>query len=83
MPRITNALLYEKLIKLEVVLLGIPESKDMGMYGEFRDMVKLLKQINGMVKSDHAWIGALRWALGLLALLLIGTVTASKIMGVW
>ena len=42
-----------------------------------------LNELNGTVRSDHAWIDALRWAVGLLAILLIGSVTASKIMGIW
>lgn len=83
MTKITNEQLYREIRELKIVLLGVPNSEDMGMYGEFRDMVKLQKEINGTVRSDHAWVGALRWSVGLLAMLLIGSVTASKIMGIW
>ena len=82
MARITNEQLYQKLIKVEVVLLGIPNSEDMGLYGEVRDMVKLQKQMNGTVRSDHAWVGALRWGFGFLVLAVIGTITTG-IIGVW
>ena len=83
MPRITNEQIRTEIRELKIVLLGVPESEDMGLYGEVRDMVKLQKEINGTVRSDHAWVGALRWSVGLLAMLLIGSVTASKIMGIW
>lgn len=83
MPRITNEQLHTAIRELRIVLLGIENSEDMGLYGEVKDMVKLQKQINGTVRSDHAWVGALRWSVGFLALLLIGSVTAGKIIGVW
>ena len=83
MPRITNEQIYQKMIKFEVVLLGIPESEDMGLYGECKDMKKLLKEMNGTVKSDHVWIGALRWGFGFLVLFVLGTITAGKVIGVW
>ncbi len=42
-----------------------------------------LDELNGTVRGDHAWIGALRWTMGFLALLVIGSITAGKIIGVW
>lgn len=83
MARITNEQLYREIRELKIVLLGVPDSEDMGLYGEVRDMVKLQKVINGTVRSDHAWVGALKWAVGLIALLLIGSITAGKVIGVW
>ena len=83
MPRITNEQLHTGIRELRIVLLGVEGSEDMGLYGECRDMKKLLREMNGMVKGDHAWVGALRWSVGLLAILLIGSVTASKIVGIW
>ena len=83
MPKVTNEQLHTGIRELRIVLLGVEGSEDMGLYGEVRDMVKLQKQINGTVRSDHAWIGAISWSVGLLAMLLIGSVTASKIMGIW
>ena len=82
MARITNEQLYREITGLKIVLLGIEGSKDMGLYGEVRDMVKLQKEMNGTVRSDHVWIGALKWTVGILALLLIGSVTTG-IIGVW
>ncbi|MBA7637629.1 hypothetical protein ES703_45275 [subsurface metagenome] len=82
MAKVTNEQLYQEIIKIKTILLGVPESEDMGLYGEVRDMKKLQKEINGTVRSDHAWVGALRWTVGLLALALIGAVTTG-IIGVW
>jgi len=60
----------------------VPESEDMGLYGEVRDMVKLQKQINGTVRSDHAWIGALRWMVYVLFIIVISALT-TNVIGVW
>ena len=82
MARITNEQLYTQLRELKIVLLGVPESEDMGLYGEVRDMVKLQKEMNGTVKSDHAWIGALRWMVYILFIIVISAITTS-VIGVW
>ena len=82
MARIPNEQLYREIRELKIVLLGVPDSEDMGLYGEVRDMVKLQKQINGTVKSDHAWIGALRWMVYILCLIVISAITTG-VIGVW
>ena len=82
MARITNEQLYEKILEIRIVLLGVPDSEDMGLYGEVKDIKKLQRIMNGTVKSDHAWICALRWVVGLLALALIGCVTTG-VIGIW
>ena len=48
-----------------------------------QEMILLhLKELNGTVKSDHAWILALRWGFGFLVLLVISAVGTS-VIGVW
>ena len=42
-----------------------------------------LAELNGTVRGDHTWILALRWAVGLLTIVLAGTITAGKVIGVW
>jgi len=81
MARITNEQLYREIRELKVVLLGVEGTKDMGLYGEVRDMVKLQKQMNGTVKSDHAWVMAIKWVVGLLALGVGACITGY--LGVW
>ena len=81
-PEVTNDLLYREIRELRVTLLGLEGTEDMGLYGEVRDMIKLQKQLNGTVRSDHAWVGALRWVMGFLFLLMAGTITATSI-GLW
>ena len=83
MARITNEHLCSEIRDLKTVLLGVEGSKDMGLYGECKDMVKLLREMNGTVKTDHAWVTAHTWVIGILALALIGAVTAGKFIGVW
>jgi len=81
MAKITNEHLYQEIIKIKTVLLGVPESEDMGLYGEVRDMKKLQKEMNGTVKNDHAWLCALKWVVGLLFIGLL--VSLSGQIGVW
>lgn len=81
MARITNEQLIIEIRVIKTVLLGVPESEDMGLYGEVRDMKKLQKQINGTVKSDHAWVCALKWVVGLLFLGMIALITGQ--IGIW
>ena len=45
-------------------------------------IIERLDDLNGTVKSDHAWIGALKWVMGFLFLLMAGTITATSI-GLW
>lgn len=82
MARITHEQLYREIKEIRIVLLGVPETEDMGLYGEVRDLIKLVRTLNGTVKSDHAWVAALKWVVGLLALALIGTITTG-IIGIW
>ena len=82
MARITHEQLYREMKEIRIVLLGVPETKDMGLYGEVRDLMKLVRTLNGTVKSDHAWVSALKWVVGFLALALIGTITTG-IIGIW
>lgn len=82
MARITNEQLYREIREIRTVLLGVPESEDMGLYGEVRAMVKLQKQMNGTVRSDHAWIGALRWMVYILVVVVISAITTG-VIGVW
>lgn len=81
MARITNEQLYSEIRELRVVLLGVPETEDMGLYGEVRDMVKLQKKMNGTVKTDHAWVCALKWVTGLLFIGMLAIITGQ--IGVW
>ena len=82
MARITNEQLYMESQGIKIVLLGIEGTEDMGLYGEVKDIKKLVTTMNGTVKSDHAWICALRWVVGFLALAIIG-VASTGIIGVW
>ena len=82
MARITNEQLYGEIKGLKIVLLGVEGTKDTGLYGEVRDMRKLQKELNGTVKTDHGWIGAQRWMLYVLYIIVISAVTTG-IMGVW
>ena len=41
-----------------------------------------LAELNGTVKSDHAWIGALRWMVYVLFIIVISALTTT-IIGVW
>ena len=79
--RITNEQLYQEIRELRTVLLGVPESEDMGLYGKVKDMVKLQEKMNGTVKNDHAWLCALKWVVGLLFIGLL--VSLSGQIGVW
>lgn len=82
MAKITHEQLHREIKEIRIVLLGVPDTEDMGLYGEVRDLIKLVRTLNGTVKNDHAWVGALKWVVGLLALALIGTVTTG-IWGIW
>ncbi len=42
-----------------------------------------LDELNGTVRDDHAWVAALRWGFGFLALAIIGITAAGKVIGVW
>jgi len=46
-------------------------------------IIQHLDDLNGTVRSDHTWILALRWMVGLLAMALIGITAAGKVVGVW
>jgi len=82
MPEITIEQVYREIQQLKTVLLGVPGTDDMGLYGQVKDMVKLQKEINGTVRSTATWCKALKWVVGLLALALIGSVTAGQ-LGLW
>jgi len=81
MAKITNEQIYTELKGLRIVLLGVEGTKDTGLYGEVKDMKKLQKEINGTVKSDHAWLFAVKWVVMLLTLALIGVMTGY--IGLW
>ena len=81
MPKITNEHLHRQIGEVKIVLLGVPDSEDMGLYGEVKDIKKLVKEMNGMVKGDHAWVMALKWIVGLLILGVGACLTGY--MGVW
>jgi hypothetical protein len=89
MARVTNQQIYNEVRELRTVLLGVPDTEDMGLYGEVKDTRKLVKEINGTVKADHeqvtrntTWICALRWVVGLIILAFISGVT-TKGIGLW
>ena len=82
MPRITNQQLHTGIRELRIVLLGVEDSEDKGLYGECRDMLKLLKEMNGTVKSDHTWIHALKYMVYALFILVISAITTG-VMGIW
>ena len=81
MERVTHEKLYQEIRDVHIVLLGIPGSEAMGLYGEVRDAKKLLKELNGTVKSDHAWLCALRWMVGLVFVGLLACITGQ--IGIW
>lgn len=92
MARITNEQIYREVQGFKIVLLGVPDTEDMGLYGEFRDMKKSQKDmlakiitrldaLNGTVKSDHAWVCALKWVVGLLFIGMLAIITGQ--IGVW
>jgi len=55
MPEITIEQVYREIQQLKTVLLGVPGTDDMGLYGQVKDMVKLQKEINGTVRSTGSW----------------------------
>lgn len=77
MARITNEQIMREVQGLKIVLLGVPDTEDMGLYGEVKDWRKSQKEmsdniitrldtLNGTVKDDHAWLTAIKWAVGVL-----------------
>jgi len=82
MGKITNQMLYDEQRAQRVVLLGVPDSEDMGLYGEVKDIKKLVKEINGTVKSDHTWIRAYRYAFYAVFAILATIVTGNR-LGFW
>ena len=89
MERVTNEQIYREVREIRTVLLGVPESEDMGLYGKVRDLKKLQKEMNGTVKNDHSEIVRnstslryMKYMIYMLAIAVISAVTTG-IMGVW
>lgn len=52
MTHITNTEIMSGLQEIRIVLLGVPDSEDMGLYGQVKDMVKLQGELNGSVRNQ-------------------------------
>jgi len=52
--------------ELYTVILGVPNTADMGMAKQIRDIDKQLRQLNGAVKTNTTWRKALCWTIGII-----------------
>ena len=82
MSKVTKQMVYDEVRSLKVVLLGVPDSEDLGLYGEVKDIRKLVTAINGTVKGDRIWIRAYRYAFYAVFVTLITIVTGNR-LGFW
>jgi len=64
----------------DLLVMAVMQGND--TVGQQEKIVKQLELLNGTVKSDHAWLCALRYAVYVIIIILLGSITAVKV-GVW
>ena len=70
---------YEVLDDHDLLVMAVMQGNDTVKQQE--EIIIHLKVLNGTVKSDHAWIGALRWVVLFLFVGLLATLTGQ--IGLW